>query len=192
MTGIFGGSFNPIHNGHIQLARLLLVKAGLDEVWFMLSPQNPLKEQDALMDDSTRLRLAQAALSDEKGIKVCDHELRMPRPSYTYLTMRSLAAAYPHRHFTLIIGADNWHNFSRWRNGDELLSRYSMAVYPRTGYPVDTATLPPDVSYYDLPLIDISSTDIRRRISQGLPFTHLLPQPVAEIIIREGLYGVTS
>lgn len=188
MTGVFGGSFNPIHNGHVALARQLLTLAGLDEVWFMVSPRNPLKEQATLLDDTTRYAMTAAVLADEPRLVACDRELLMPQPSYTYLTMRALTAEHPDRRFTLIIGADNWQCLSQWRNHDELLANYPIAVYPRTGYRVDVAQLPPGVCYYDLPLIDISSTDIRRRIHDGLPFAHLLPRQAAEVIMRRGLY----
>ena len=188
MIGIFGGSFNPIHNGHVELARRLLHLAGLDEVWLMVSPQNPLKEQTTLLDDEARLRMVRESVAGEPRLKACDRELVMAKPSYTYLTMRSLSADYYGQRFTLLVGADNWLCFDRWSHHDELLALYSIAVYPRRGYTVDRRSLPPNVIYYDLPLVDISSTDIRRRIRQGQPYAHLMPSPAARIIEREGWY----
>ena len=187
--GIFGGSFNPIHNGHISLGRQLLSLARLDCVWFMVSPQNPLKRQSELLDDDVRMKLARTALRNEPRMSACDHEMGMPKPSYTWKTMRSLSGAYPSHRFTLIIGADNWLCFTRWRNHEELLANYPIAIYPRTGSPIDIASLPPSVHLYDMPLIDISSTDIRQRVKQGLSIDTLVPADVARIIAEDGLYA---
>lgn len=187
-TGIFGGSFNPIHNGHLSVATHIMAHAGLKEVWLTVSPQNPLKAQSELIDDNTRVDMAQAAVAGIAGVSVCTVEMDMPRPSYTWLTMRTLTERYPRRRFTLLIGADNWLCFNRWRNADELLRRYNIIVYPRKGCNIDTATMPTGVSYCDMPLIDVSSTDIRRRIRQHLSISHLVPAAVEKIIKERRLY----
>ena len=111
--GIFGGSFNPIHKGHVALARQLLRRAQLDEVWFLVSPQNPLKPQSLLLDDNMRLEMARLALKDEPHLVASDYEFHLPRPSYTWNTLQHLSQDYPQHRFTLIIGADNWQLFSR-------------------------------------------------------------------------------
>ena len=110
-TGIFGGSFNPIHNGHISLARQILYKGCLDEIWFVVSPQNPLKSSDSLADDAYRLSLVEAALAEESSLVASDYEFHMPRPSYMYDTLTSMQRDYPDREFILIIGGDNWTMF---------------------------------------------------------------------------------
>ena len=127
--GILGGSFNPIHNGHIALAHHLLEEAQLDEVWLMVSPQNPLKDEELLTDESLRLELATKALVGESRIKVSDFEFSMPRPSYTYDTLKALSKAYPDDTFSLLIGGDNWEHFSQWRDNDKIVEEYDVVVY---------------------------------------------------------------
>lgn len=183
-TGIYGGSFNPLHNGHITLAERLLRLGCVDEVWLMVSPHNPLKRQDDLLDERLRLDMACLGIPDGDAIAVSDYEFRLPRPSYTQQTMQALAADYPERTFHLIIGADNWACFPRWRAADELLARYPIIIYPRRGYPVDTATLPPGVTLIDMPLLDISSTDVRRRAAAGEPIDSLVPPPIAPLVAQ--------
>lgn len=187
-TGIFGGSFNPVHNGHVALARQLLSVAGLDEIWFVVSPQNPLKRQEGLLDDDIRLQMVRMALKDEPQLAACDYEFRMPRPSYMWHTLQSMSRDYPGREFVLLIGADNWACFDRWFAWQEILSDYSIVIYPRTGSCVDAASLPPNVMLADTALFDVSSTDIRRRISEGCPFGDMVPPGVRDFILSERLY----
>ena len=129
-TGIYGGSFNPVHHGHLQLARTLLREAGLDEVWFMVSPQNPLKQQSELLDDDKRLELVRLALQGEPGLVACDYEFHLPRPSYTYDTLSAMRRDFPDCSFTLLIGADNWADFQHWYKHDAILAEYPIMVYP--------------------------------------------------------------
>lgn len=187
-AGIFGGSFNPVHNGHLALARSLLHAAGLDEIWFMVSPQNPLKRQDSLLDDGKRLEMVRLALAGEPRLKACDYEFRLPRPSYTWNTLQSLSRDFPGVEFTLLIGGDNWAGFGRWFRHDDILASYRIAVYPRRGACASDMRVPPGVQVLDTPLIDISSTEIRRRIRAGLPVDSLVPPAVAAKIAAERLY----
>ena len=173
-TGIFGGSFNPIHNGHISLARQLKEKAGLDEVWLMVSPQNPLKQSADLLDDEKRLQMARLALDGVDGIVVSDYEMHLPKPSYTWNTLQALTKDYPDREFVLMIGGDNWQYFDRWYHAEDIKANYEIVVYTRT---------PGDPGY-----IDISSTDIRRRIREGRGIRRLVPKAVADLIQKEKLY----
>ena len=161
-TGIFGGSFNPIHNGHIILARQLKERAGLDEVWLMVSPHNPLKQHAGLLADEARMEMARKAVEGEAGIVASDYEMQLPRPSYTWNTLQALSREYPDREFVLMIGGDNWKLFDRW-------------YHTRT---------PGDPGF-----IDISSTEIRRRIREGLSFEDLVPKSVADIIKEKGYYA---
>lgn len=187
-TGIFGGSFNPVHNGHVELARQLLGLAGLDEIWFMVSPQNPLKRQADLLDERQRLALVQLALAGDSRLVACDYEFRLPRPSYTWNTLRHLSADYPHRTFTLLVGEDNLRSFGRWAHSADILQNYDVVVYPRGAHAQPVGALPPRVRMVDTPLIDISSTEIRRRIRSGEPWEQLVPPAVYAAIVKEGLY----
>lgn len=180
-TGIYGGSFNPIHNGHIAIARAMTTRAGLDEVWLVVSPQNPLKPAGSLLADEKRLLMAQTAVADSPGIKASDYEFRLPRPSYMWNTLQSLSRDYPERDFTLLIGADNWAVFHRWYRADDIVAHYPIAIYPRTGYPIDTASLPPNVKLIDTGLYDISSTQVRELIARGGDITALVPDSVVSL-----------
>lgn len=181
-TGIFGGSFNPIHNGHIALARQLREVAQLDEVWLMVSPQNPLKQQEGLLADDLRLQMAQMALKDDPFIKVSDYEFHLPRPSYTWHTLQSLQRDNPDREFVLLIGGDNWERFPFWYRSDDIVSNYRLVVYPRRGSDIDIAALPPTVTVVEAELLDISSTDIRRRVRSGMPITGLVPDNIVDAV----------
>lgn len=179
-TGIFGGSFNPIHNGHISLARQLCEAARLDEVWLMVSPQNPLKEQSDLLDDALRLQMARRALAEEPFIKASDYEFHLPRPSYTWNTLQTLERDFPDRDFVLMIGGDNWQNFHRWYRADDILAHYPLVVYPRRGSSL--GTVPENVQVVEAELLDISSTDIRRRIRQGKTIAGMVPDSIIDAV----------
>lgn len=191
VIGLFGGSFNPIHNGHLALARLLREKAQLDEVWLMVSPQNPLKQQADLLGDEERLTMARAAVKDMPGIVVSDYEMHLPRPSYTWNTLQALSRDYPDREFVLMIGGDNWASFDRWYRHDDILKNYRVVVYPRRETVEDglSGIDGRQVSLVEAELIDISSTDIRRRIREGRSIRQLVPRAVADIIKRNGYYA---
>ena len=176
--GIFGGSFNPIHNGHLTLARAFLEKEKLDEVWFMVSPQNPFKADQALLDDHLRLNLVQKATGNNPHFKASDYEFRLPKPSYTWNTLRHLSSDFPAHRFTLLVGGDNWAAFNRWYHAEDILSHYRLVVYPRRGEQLAVNALPPGVSILSTSFIDISSTEIRRRIRQGMSVRGLVPPAI--------------
>ena len=178
-TGIFGGSFNPIHKGHISLARQLRQKAGLDEVWLMVSPQNPLKASADLLDDKIRMQMARLAVEGEEGIIASDYEMHLPKPSYTWNTLQALNKDYPDREFVLMIGGDNWQLFDKWYHADDIRKNYQIIVYPRRGF---------EGGIDGLDLIDISSTEIRERIKAGKGIKRLVPKAVAEYITINKLY----
>ena len=174
-TGIFGGSFNPIHNGHISLARQLKEKAGLDEVWLMVSPQNPLKQVADLLSDEARLEMARRALKNEEGIIASDYEMHLPKPSYTWNTLQALSKDYPDREFVLMIGGDNWDLFDKWYRAEDIKKNYEIVVYTRT---------PGDPGF-----IDISSTEIRQRMGEGKSIRKLVPRAVEAMIKKNGYYA---
>lgn len=182
VTAIYGGSFNPVHTGHIALARQLLRLGGLDEIWFMVSPQNPLKCSADLLDDTKRLEMTRLALADEEGLTACDYEFRMPRPSYTWHTLCALSHDYPDREFVLIVGGDNWKVFSRWYHADDILRNYRILIYPRTGSDIDVSTLPPGVTLVNTGRYDVSSTMVRERIKQGLSVEKLVPECIVPLV----------
>ena len=165
--GIFGGSFNPIHCGHIALAQAVQKQCGLDEVWLMVSPQNPLKRNDSdLLDDSLRFAMAQRALEGVEGVVACDYEFHLPKPSYTWNTLQHLAKDYPDYTFILLIGGDNWAHFQRWRHWQDILWHHDIIVYPRDEYP----------GTIDVPLLPVSSTEIRQKVRAGESIKGLVPE----------------
>ena len=173
--GIFGGSFNPIHVGHVALAQAVLAQCAIDEVWLMVSPQNPLKQNSALLDDRRRYELALQALKGVSGVTASDYEFRLPKPSYTWNTLQHLTKEFPGNRFSLIIGGDNWAHFERWRNWQDILRNHDLIVYPRDGHP----------GTIDVPLIDVSSTEIRRRISCGEDIAGMVPETIREAVVDE-------
>lgn len=183
-TGIFGGSFNPVHIGHLALANYLCEYSGLDEIWFLVSPHNPLKKQEELWDDDLRLELVRLAVADYPKFRASDFEFHLPRPSYMVNTLKSLREAYPDREFTLIIGADNWQLFPRWHKAGELLANYPILIYPRPGYPVDKDSLPPTAEVVETPLLEVSSTFIRQALQEGKDIRFFLPAAVYRRIVR--------
>ncbi len=180
--GIFGGTFNPIHNGHLAIARKIVESGEVDEVWFMVSPLNPFKQHVELLDDNIRLEMTRKALEGEHGIICSDYEFWLPRPSYTWNTLQSLKKDYPQHTFSLIIGADNWCKFSAWRNNDDIIREHRLLVYPRTGYPIDIESLPQSVSFIDMDTIDVSSTEIRQLIRNGNDVSSLIPGSILEMM----------
>ena len=189
--GIFGGSFNPIHTGHIALARQILTLSGLDEVWLMVSPQNPLKQgRSDLLDDQLRYQLARLALHGEEGIIASDYELHLPKPSYTWNTLEHLKEDFPDDTFTLIIGGDNWELFPRWYKAGDILREHRIVVYPRRGSALDRSTLPPSVAVAETELLDVSSTEIRRRISQRQSISGLVPAVIETLV--SSVYSTTT
>ena len=182
LIGLFGGSFNPIHNGHVSLARQMLVQVGLDEVWLMVSPQNPLKRNMELLDDWKRFRMAAEALKHEPQIKACDYELHLPKPSYTWLTLQALRRDFPGYEFVLLIGGDNWKLFPRWYHANDILRSTKIMVYPRRGYETLDGQLPANVSILNASLLDISSTEIRERIKKGESISGMVPRSIENLV----------
>ena len=169
LIGIFGGSFNPIHTGHIALAQAVQKQCGLDEVWLMVSPQNPLKRNDSdLLDDSLRFEMAQKALEGVEGVVACDYEFHLPKPSYTWNTLQNLSKDYPDYTFILLIGGDNWAHFQRWRHWQDILWHHDIIVYPRGEYP----------GTINVPLLPVSSTEIRERVRKGESIEGLIPAKI--------------
>lgn len=190
--GIFGGSFNPIHNGHIALACRIRQLAKLDEIWFVVSPHNPLKSADGLMPDADRLNMVRIALSGTEGLVASDYEFHLPRPSYMLNTLQHLSADYPDDSFHLIIGADNWACFNQWHGYEEIIRNYGIFIYPREGTEIDAASLPSTVRFLDTGLYNISSTEVRQLLSEGKSIAKLVPPQVAGYISSHNLLPVAE
>lgn len=170
-VGIYSGSFNPVHVGHIALCDYLVKEEVVDEVWLIRSPLNPLKAANTLAPDTDRQAMLEIAIERHKGLRTCCIEDTLPRPNYTVNTLKALQEQYPDEEFHLIIGTDNWLIFDRWRAYDEILQNYHLIVYPRPGYELTTseelASYTDHVRFVDAPQFDISSTEIREAIAQG-------------------------
>jgi nicotinate-nucleotide adenylyltransferase len=177
-TGIFGGSFNPIHKGHLAVAESAINCGLVDETWLMVSPQNPLKVQTQLLPDSFRLKLAKLATKTIPNVTVSDFEFHLSRPSYTIHTLNELKKAYPERNFSLIIGADNWAEFQRWYHYKDILDNYPIVVYPRDGFPINNVDLPNNVTLLETSLYNVSSTKIREAIKAKKSASRWLPEAV--------------
>ena len=186
---VYSGSFNPIHNGHIALAEYLIDRQIVDEVWVIITPQNPLKPSNTLRNDNLRLQMARLALEGRKGIVVSDVEIHLPKPSYTIDTLRFLQSKYPLYGFCLLIGQDNVAIFDKWKSYRQILHDFRVLVYPRNIATTTEHLKYPEMQLLtDVPTVDISSTDIRSRVKSGLPITGLLPDAVAEFIAEHRLY----
>lgn len=189
-TGIYGGSFNPIHNGHIALARHLLHEAELDEIWFVVSPQNPFKVQQQLLADDKRLRLVRQALAPYPQLVASDFEFSLPRPSYMWHTLQGMSAQWPDRELHLIIGADNWLCFDRWYHADDIRRTYPIIIYPRQGYNITAADLPQGVRLVNTPLYNVSSTEIRTDIAAGRDISGKVPSTILSEVEKEFSRGL--
>ncbi|MDE6323424.1 MAG: nicotinate-nucleotide adenylyltransferase [Paramuribaculum sp.] len=185
-----GGSFNPVHIGHMLLATYLVEFGIVDRVLMMLSPANPLKDLSSeYPSESDRMRMLEIACSSVDKIEPCDIELTMPRPSYSINSLRKLAESYPDSRIRLIVGSDNWNQFNRWRDFEKIIMEFNPIVYPRPGYPIDKTTLPEGVTAVDSPIFEISSTFVRNTLAAGKRIDLFLPPGVAGYIRQQNLYA---
>jgi len=186
---LFFGSFNPIHTGHTQLAEYLIDNNLFDEIWFVVSPCNPLKNQTDLLDEYLRLDMLVAAIAGNRHFRACDIEFELPVPSYTIDTLHALTDEYPEYQFTLLIGSDNALVFDKWKNPLQILSEYPVCVYPRRGYDFnEVADLYPEMKLLNSPFYNISSTHIRAMLAQKKDVTQWLHPSVYQYIIENNLY----
>jgi nicotinate-nucleotide adenylyltransferase len=187
-VGLFFGSFNPIHVGHLIIAQAMVDHAALGEVWFVVSPHNPHKSSKSLIHEFDRIDMVEAAISDNDRFKACDVEFNMPRPSYTITTLAHLQEKYSNHKFRLIIGEDNLHAFPKWRNSSVILRDFGLLVYPRPGADPSSLKNHPNVQYVTAPMLDISATYIRAAIKAGMSIRYLVPHRTAQFIYDRKLY----
>jgi nicotinate-nucleotide adenylyltransferase len=187
--GLFFGSYNPIHTGHLIIANYMANHTALDEVWLVVSPQNPLKEKSGLANMYDRLEMANLATENVENIKVSNIEFTLPKPSYTIDTLIFLEEKYPNKQFVIIMGSDNLTSFKKWKNYEVLLKNYKIFVYPRPGVDVKEWENHPSITFTDTPLMEISSTFIRKAIKEKKNVQFFLPDKVIKFIDGKGLYG---
>ena len=188
-VGLYFGSFNPIHHGHLLIASYVLQHSDLDQIWFVVSPQNPLKPSASLLNEYSRLYLVQKAIEGEKDLKASDIEFKLPRPSYTIDTIAYLQEKYPANEFSIIMGSDSFQNLAKWKNYVWLLQHCPFIIYKRPEH----ETLPDypgakQINVLKAPLLPVSATEIRRNIKAGISIRYLVPDAVREEIEKSGYY----
>ncbi|MCY7293014.1 MAG: nicotinate-nucleotide adenylyltransferase [Ferruginibacter sp.] len=186
-VGLYFGSFNPIHIGHLIVANHIVNNAEVDEVWFVVSPQNPLKESSSLLNEQHRYSLVKIAIEDEKKLKASNVEFSMPKPSYTIDTLIYLSEKFKQHHFTLIIGSDSYLNFEKWKNYKQIILNYNILIYPRPSFQIKE-NLPSSVKIVEAPLLEISSTQIRKHIKNNKSIRYMVTDKVLEQIELNGYY----
>ena len=187
-TGLFFGSFNPIHNGHMVIANYFAEFSDLKQVWFVVSQHNPLKPAGSLLNDFQRLQLVELAIGDYRKMKVSKIEFGLPKPSYTINTLTHLQEKFPQHEFVLIMGSDNLHTFHKWKNYEQILEYYSIYIYPRPGFDGGDFKNHPKVKFIEAPLMEISSTFIRNAIKSKKDVRFMMPEKVADYIDEMNFY----
>ena len=189
-VGLFFGSFNPIHNGHVAIAQYMLSHTGLAEVWFVVSPQNPLKPIGELAEDTLRLEMVrQTVASINPNLRVCSVEFKMPRPSFTIDTLKRLQEMHPSYRFTVLMGADSLATITQWKDYQALTNGYNIFVYPRPGVAIEEhLKLYSRVKEVDAPILPISSTLVRDLVRVGKDIAHLVPVVTAQFIKSNAMY----
>lgn len=187
--GLFFGSFNPVHVGHLIIANYMANHTDLKEVWLMVSPHNPLKKKSSLINMYDRLEMVNLALEGSENLRSSDFEFRLNQPSYTIDTLTYLKEQYPDKEFVLIMGSDNLVSLKKWKNYEILLRDYKFYVYPRPGFEVHEFGNHPSISITDTPLMELSSTFLRKAIHEGKNIKYFLPDQVLDFIDKKGLYS---
>ena len=186
--GLYFGSFNPVHHGHLIIASHMVQSSGLDQVWFVVSPQNPLKPSAGLLNEYHRLHLIRAAIDGEKHLRATDIEFKLPKPSYTIDTLTYIREKYPQHEFSIIMGSDSYQNLERWKNYEQLLKDTEILIYIRAGFEQIPLYPGARVNILEAPLLQISATHIRNMLQEGKSIRYLVPDPVKEEIERNHYY----
>lgn len=186
--GLFFGSFNPIHIGHLFIANHIAHHSDLDQVWLVVSPQNPFKKKASLLSEYDRLHLVNLAVEDNDKLKSSDIEFNLPQPSYTIDTLTYLHEKYPNDKFSLIMGSDNWPTIHKWKNAEILLENYDFYIFQRPDYPLKDKELPKNVHLQEAPQVFLSASFIRQQLKDGKPIQYLVHDKVAKYIMESGWY----
>lgn len=188
-VGLFFGSFNPVHVGHLIIGNFMATQTDLQQVWLVVSPQNPLKPKRTLLRDHDRLHLVQLAIGDNLNLRASDIEFHLPKPSYTVDTLTILKEKYPEKEFVLIMGGDNLATLDKWKNYELILRDYEIYVYDRPNYDKGAFTTHPKVRIYDeVPMMEISATYIRNCLQNGKSIQYLVPDAVYHYLTNSNLY----
>lgn len=187
-VGLFFGSFNPVHIGHLIIANIMAETTDLDKVWMVVSPQNPLKPSKGLLHEFDRYDMVRAAVYDHYKIEASDIEFHLPKPSYTIHTLVHLSERHPDKHFRVIVGEDNLVNFPKWKNYERILEDYGLYVYPRPDAQPSPLIEHPNVRLVEAPLLDISATFIRNCIKKRQSIRYMVPDIVDEMIRAKGFF----
>lgn len=188
MIGLYFGSFNPIHISHLVIAEYMLQYEGLDEVWFIVSPHNPLKEKSTLINPQQRLQMVKLAIAGNKKFKASDVEFRLPQPSYSIQTLTALQKKYPGKKFAIIMGSDNLISIEKWKDYESILKKFPILVYKRSRVNELKWKKYPQIEFIEAPMLDTSSTQIRNMIAENKLVRYLLRDEVWEYIKRNRLY----
>ena len=186
--GLFFGSFNPIHIGHLIIAEFMATQTDLDKVWLVVSPHNPHKPKKTLAKDHDRLHLVQIAVEDNAKLEASSVEFGLPKPSYTIDTLTYLKEKHPEHEFALIMGGDNLATLHSWKNYELILRDYQIYVYKRPSYELGELSTHPNVHLFDAPMLEISATTIRNYIQNGKSVRYLLPEPVFRYLYQSNMY----
>ncbi len=186
--GLFFGSFNPIHIGHMIIANIMAENTDLNKVWFVVSPQNPFKPSKGLLHEFDRYDMVKAAIADHYKLEVSDVEFNLPKPSYTIHTLAYLTEKHPGKEFKVIIGEDNLESFAKWKNHEQILEQFGLYVYPRPHVTNSELKRHPNVKLIEAPLLDISATYIRSCIKNNKSIRYLVPEPVEQLIRLKHFY----
>ncbi len=184
---LYFGSFNPIHIGHLIIANHVLSFSDVRQLWFVVSPHNPLKESSSLLKETHRFRMVQLAIDNEPRMRASNFEFKLPRPSYTIDSMTYLSEKYPQHEFQILMGSDSFSNIKKWKNYQVLLKQFKLLIYLRPGFPIDS-TISSNIEILNAPLLDISSTYIRSLIKDKKSIRYLLPDAVIEEISSNHYY----
>lgn len=187
---LFGGTFNPFHNGHLTIVKSIVNSKLADELWILVTPHNPWKMTRNLLPNEIRLQMVNDSVAGIHGVKASDYEFRMPIPSYTSNTLKKITVDYPQYEFALVIGADNWVDFDKWHDYKYIMKNHEIIVFPRTDCNIPAAV--EGITILNCPLVDISSTDIIQMIEEGKSIDDLVPPTVAETIREKGLFRESS
>ena len=189
--GLYFGSFNPIHHGHLIIANFIVQNTDLQQVWFVVSPHNPLKKSSSLLNEYHRLYLVQVSVEDEPALKASDIEFKLPKPSYTIDTLTYLTEKFPTHQFSVIMGSDSFQNLAEWKNYKQLLSNYPVFVYERPSFNDHPVYENANVTFLQAPLLEISSTYVRKLVRDGRSIRFLVPEKVRIEIEQNGYYRNT-